>query len=149
MNIITIELCAEDRARLDRLSAALENANPLGRAAAALANLSNAAKAAADAAPAEEPAPDPVAVEVAEPEKYTPEEPEPPVAPPAPAEEPKKAPTVEELQAIVQELAAPGSAKRAAVRELVTSYASRVSLIPEDKRAEAMERLLALKEAKA
>lgn len=146
-NTITIELCAEDRARLDRLSKALENANPLGRAAAAIADLSTAARAAADAAPAGEPAPAPVAVVAAEPEKYTPEEPEPPVAPPADAGEPEKVPTAEELQAIVQELAAPGSAKRAAVRDLVKAYASRVSLIPEDKRAEVMERLLALKEA--
>lgn len=179
-NIITIELCAEDRARLDRLSAALENNNPLTKAAAAITNLAKSAKEAADAAPADMPremrrfksmedmaeyakvAWDAEHAEAAQdaatepepeaPMNDTPAEEEAPTAAPAPSEEvaePAPVPSVDELRAIVQELAAPGSSKRAAVRALVKSYADSVSNIPEDKRAEAMQKLIELKEGEA
>jgi hypothetical protein len=53
---------------------------------------------------------------------------------------------MEQLQALAQELLAPGSGKSAAVRKLIKSYAERVSLIPRDKWAEVYDALTALKE---
>lgn len=154
-NTITIELSAEDRARLDRLSAALEKATAPEipsemRRWGSIEEMAEFAKAAhAEAAvAAQEPATEP---EPATPENVTPEAEEAPWEAPweAPAAENVPVPTAEELQAVVQDLAKPGSPHRAAVRDIVKSYAERVSLIPEDKRAEVMEKLQALKEGKA
>lgn len=52
--------------------------------------------------------------------------------------------TKQDVQAMVQKLAAPSSPKRAEVRALVKSYASRVSEIPESKYPELMAKLAAL-----
>lgn len=131
-NIITIELCAEDRARLDRLTAALEAART------------------------------PVIIEetIAEPEEYatletspetpqkadeadkvetTPTEPETPKK----AEEPA-APevTAEDIRNKYMSLAT--TPKKAQAHALIKSYAERVSDIPADKRAEVLEKLTAL-----
>lgn len=105
MNHITIELCAEDRARLDGILEALRGQ--------------------AQPAPTEQPA--------AQEEKL-------------PWEESKPAVTLEQLQALAQELLAPGSGKSAAVRKLIKSHAERISLIPQDKWSEVYDALTALKE---
>ena len=162
MNTITIELCAEDRARLDNIAELL---GATGRIGDALVNLSDVLNQGArdtltarclDAVAdgirkmdAREPQDATTAPEPEAPKNDTPAPVEPAQETPAPAAEPVKVPTTEELQAIVQELAAPGSPKRAAVRDLVRSYAERVSLIHEDTRSEALQRLQELKEAKA
>lgn len=139
MNNITIkvELCEEDRARLDNILQALSG----GRSCAACVD-GIAKYVAAEvgqhikppAAPAEA---HPVADPFPEPEKPAPE-------PEKPAEPVKEAPKVSQadVQRLVVELSAAG--KKEAVREIVNSYAARVSLIPEDKLAEAWARLTAL-----
>lgn len=104
---MTIELCAEDRARLDNILAALAGGHTC--------------KCAETPAPAAEAAP------VAETE--------------APAET-KYVPSFEELQKKVLDLIAAG--KKPEVREIIKAYAVKVSDIPENKLAEAWERLTAL-----
>ena len=112
----TIELCAEDRKRLDALLVALT-----ARAAG------GPKETAPETIPEEVPE---VAEHVREVTKST-------------AEEPKKI-ELFDIQRKVVELAAAG--KKAAVRELITSYAERVSTIPEDKRAEVYQKLIALED---
>lgn len=116
MNTITIELCAEDRTRLDRIIAGLEakqasapEVNPtqnldqmtLEEAIAEVASLE------AEAAPS-----GPVSV------------------------------TLSDIQQKVVALSAAG--KKAQAREIVKAYAERVTLLPEDKYAEVMDKLSAL-----
>lgn len=119
MNTITIELCAEDRARLDAILEALTNGAP---------------KVEAKAEP-EHPVEDPF-----------PETKDPAVEPAPVVEAPKKpeAPKVkmEDVQQKVVALSAAG--KKAEVRAIVTAYAERVSAVPEDKLAEVLEKLNAL-----
>lgn len=124
---MTVELCAEDRARLDNILAALTAGGHACKCAETPAP-------AAEAAPAPETAP---AVEV-----YTPEAESPAAAAEEPKTEAKYVPTIDELQSKVMNLITAG--KKAEVREIVKSYAVKVSDIPEDKRAEAWERLTAL-----
>ena len=115
---MTIELCAEDRARLDNILAAL--------AGGQTCKCAESPAPVTEAAPVTETAP---AVEV-----YTPE-----------AESPAEAkytPSFDELQRKVLALIAAG--KKPEVREIVKSYAVKVSDIPEVKLAEAWERLTAL-----
>lgn len=115
---MTIELCAEDRARLDNILAALAG--------------SHTCKCAGSPAPVEVVAPVTEAVPAVE--VYTPE-----------AESPAEAkytPSFDELQRKVLALIAAG--KKPEVREIVKSYATKVSDIPEDKLAEAWERLTGL-----
>lgn len=131
-NNITIELCAEDRARIDRLTAALEAVRT------------------------------PIIVEetIAEPEEYdtletstetpqkadeadkvetTPAEPETPKN-----EEKTAAPevTVDDLRSKYMGLSA--TPKRDEARAIIKSYAEKISDIPADKRAEVLEKLNAL-----
>lgn len=98
MNTITIELCAEDRARLDRIIAGLE---------AKQASAPEVASLEAEAAPSV-----PVSV------------------------------TQSDIQQKVVALSAAG--KKAQAREIVKAYAERVTLLPEDKYAEVMDKLSAL-----
>jgi len=98
-NTITIELCAEDRKRLDDILAALQNRETVIETE--------------------------TTVEVVQVEET-------PIV------------TRDEVQALVQRLAAPTTGKRDAVRNIVKEYADKVSEIAEDKLAEVMERLNAL-----
>ena len=127
MNTITIELCAEDRARLDAILAALQD-KP---------NCSGCVEAAVKLAKTGETKPQPV--EQAEPEAEAPPEPE---AAPEPEKQPEKVVERSAIQRKVVELS--GAGKKAQVREIVTQYASCVSDIPEDKLVEAWDRLTAL-----
>lgn len=130
---VIVELCAEDRARLDRIAGLLADNQPKVYQTVP----TETAQEPATAPEAEAPVNDSPAPEA-------PEQPE-----PAAAEEPVKTVTKEELQALVQELAAPGTGKRDAVKAIVQQYAKKVSDIPEDKRAEVMQQLIDLKEGKA
>lgn len=123
MNTITIEFCKEDRERLDRLTAALNNAGtPFGEV------LPCPAKAPTEAPEKPQEAPKPEADKV-------------------PAEEPnaaqaENAATLADIQKKVVALSAAG--KKAQVRDIVKAYAERVSLIPEDKIPEVWDKLNAL-----
>ena len=117
-NHITIELCKEDRQRLDELIAfaALlvgdKNSKPL--------ELVRSAE--TEAHPVDEVSP-----------HTTPE----PAAPKA---------TREDVQALVLKLAAPGTGKKDEVKAIVNEYAKKVSDIPEDKLDEVMAKLNELAE---
>lgn len=130
-NHITIELCAEDRARIDRLTKAQEYNSKLIEAVLPHLTEGGAKPVTtleAQEAPTESPA-EPAAEPVA-------------TAEPDPVEEAKPAPTTQKLQQKVIALVNKG--KKADVSAIVKSYAATVSGIPEEKRAECMERLNAL-----
>lgn len=156
-NTITIELCAEDRARIDRLADLLD------------ARIRQAERIMAGAYEPEQPTePDPVQQAFAEvlanasaptekPTEATGEakaEPAPidhpadeslPWGEPAPAAEAKPIITQEQLQQKVTQLAAANNgALKAKVREIVQVYAKKVSDVPEDKRAEVWDKLTVL-----
>lgn len=118
-NTITFELCAEDRARLDRIIAALEGAS-------------------------HKEAPNAVTGLPEVPPEHPEAQPD-----PTPAEPAEKKITLEDLRAIVQELAAPNSGKYEQVKKIVNQYAPRVSQIPESDWPACYEQLIALKEGKA
>ena len=138
---LTVELCAEDRARLDNILAAVKNSNPLTRAATAITNM---AKSVQDAATAEAAQNAPHPVEPEKPNDNPPRSEEPATIKPA---QPAKAVSEAELRSLVQELLAAG--KRDAVFSIIQKYAHKVSDVPEEKRPEAMELLKAVKEGKA
>lgn len=139
---LTIELCADDRARLDKILEALsglqqpnchscvENAVGMTRGLAELAEKATAPEPVNDPEPTEEP-------ELAE-------EPE-------PTEEPAEAPkyTKADVQAIVQRLAAPTSKKREQAKAIVKEYAVKISAIPADKYDEVMGKLIELDKLEA
>lgn len=115
MNTITIELCAEDRARLDAILEALRGPRCAAEGSQAKAE-------------PEHPVADPFPEEP--PKEEAPKKPEPPKV------------KMEDVQQKVVELSAAG--KKAEVRAIVTAYAERVSNIPEAKLGEVMEKLLKL-----
>ena len=156
MNCITIELCAEDRARIDRLINALERK-------ACDSCVATALEFAGKAKPAE---PDPIQQKQAdtlakaseptvasENATHTPSE-----APasqtmhpvdealpwddPAPA--PVPVPSLEEFQKALTLRCAESETTKAKVRALLHEYAPAASKVPEDKRAEVLERLAKL-----
>lgn len=131
MNNITIELCKEDRERLDLLNAGLARLSNVQEALASVpAVLSAIPEQVEPAATPEQPAP----VEVPAP----PAKPEPVAAP-----EPEK-PQVKlaDVQKKVVDLSTAG--KKDAVKAVIQAYAPRVSAIPEDKLGEVLEKLTAL-----
>lgn len=140
---VTIELCAEDRARLDRIiglltesiapstaPAAKEEPKKVTNAADAVKAMENFAKGAA------EPTQETIAFDAPTTEPLKEEKPT----------EPKKAPpvSVQEVQALVIKLCQISDAKKTAAREVVNAYAMKVSDIPADKLPEAYKRLKAL-----
>lgn len=126
MNKITIELCAEDRARLDRLAEALERrtCDSCVRSALELAGAVPPAPIAAAETVAEQPAPAPVPDPVKEP------------TPP-----PVREISLEEFQKTLTLRCAESEAMKANVRELLHEYAPAASKVPPEKRAEVLERL--------
>lgn len=140
MNNITIELCAEDRARIDNLTAALEKFHDVVTIKLTPEQTQRMADLAVQAgetlkpepvaeAPKAEPTPEPVAPKAEEPKAE-------------PTAEPVKEVTVEELRAKVMQLINAG--KKDATRAIITSYAPNVTEIPADKRAEVLKKLNAL-----
>lgn len=119
---LTVELCEEDRARLDNI----------------LGTVTSIYKVIIDAQPAAQ-----------DPEPATPTE--------APdffldkkmnlPEEEKPQVTLEEVTALVRKMLAPESLHRDAVKQLIKTYAERVSAIPQDKLPEVKDKLNALKGA--
>jgi len=131
MNNITVELCTEDRARIDALFQELVNVRRLLAGAETEAPKAEAPKAAEPVKPAE--APKTEAPKQEAPKQATPE--------PAPAPKTEAAPaapevTVAELQAKVVELVNAG--KKAETREIILKYAQNVGSIPAEKRAEVL-----------
>lgn len=143
-NKITIELCTEDRARLDRLAAALEALQPptvtldtdraIREALTEVLETAEAPKNAAGEAEAVTPA-----------TTQTPEE-NPAIEESAPKAEPVEPTiTLEQIQQKVVQLAAgSGGSKKARVREIINAYAKKVSDLPEDKWTEVWDKLIAL-----
>lgn len=127
---ITIELCAEDRARLDGILEALKNHNCKGCVEAATAYT-----VAQMVAPVEPVAP--VSADEAEPKAEPAPEPEQPAV-----EEDAPAVSLGDIQQKVVTLSAAG--KKTQVRNIITAYASRVSAIPEDKVNEVWAKLAEL-----
>ena len=115
MNTITIALCQEDRARLDKIIEALEQTRMM---------------------PAEETIPE-EPNEVQEVMEAFKEE-----LAPEPVKESAKVVTLADIQKKVVELSAAG--KKAEVRDIITKYANRVSAIPGDKTAEVWNQLIGL-----
>lgn len=157
-NTITIELCSEDRARLDRLAEALERK----ACDKCVANVTEYLKAAAPTEP--KPETDPIQKALAETlakaegtveaPKNAPEEAEtstPTTTPPEEEkptdEEPTTPPTTKtvdrtELRAKVIELSAKGLKEQ--TKDIVRAYAQTVTAVPEDKIAECYAKLEAL-----
>lgn len=130
MTTLTIELCAEDRARLDGILEALTQHNCKGCVEAATAYT-----VAQMVAPVEPVAP--VAEAKEEPKAEPAPEPEQPAA-----KEDAPAVSLSDIQQKVVTLSAAG--KKAQVRDIITAYASRVSAIPEDKVGEVWQKLTEL-----
>jgi hypothetical protein len=153
MNQITIELCAEDRARLDRQAAALEYNSRLLEALL-LRLTDEGAKPGPAPVQVEPPATSPDnATETAE--AVTPpvahpaddvapwEAPEPTPAP-SPAPAPKAEVSLAEFQKALSLRCAESDTTKAKVRALLQEYAEAASKVPPEKRAEVLERLAAL-----
>ena len=133
---LTIELCADDRARLDKILEALtglqqpnchscvETAVGMTKSLAELAEKAAAQEQVNEPEPTEEP-------ELAE----------------EPIEEPKY--TQADILALVQRLAAPTSKKREQAKAIVKEYAVKVSAIPADKYDEVMGKLIELDKLEA
>lgn len=126
MNTITIELCKEDRKRLDDILTALAVAI-LKPEEVQKARTEQAAEAQAPAQEAAKP----------EPEATAPQQEE---SPAEPTEWPPV--TRADIQQLVVQLSAAG--KKAEVKEIVTAYAPRVSGIPEDKFVEVWQKLTSI-----
>jgi hypothetical protein len=136
-NRIIIELCAEDRARLDSIIAALEGNKPacdkcVDTVTAALTQQTPADVPTAAAQPQEDTHP------INDPSPF-PEPQEQPAEPAAPAV------TKEQIQKKVMQLATgPDKSKKEQVRAIVNEYAKKVTDLPEDKLPEVWTRLIAL-----
>ena len=140
-NNITIELCAEDRARLDRLYAVLthfaDRFAPVTPNDIELDDLQQKlADAMKNAAPAEAPKTAPEAHQAATPADIQPKQEAAAAAEPAQpdkAEDEIKVSRELIQQKVVQLSVAANGSKKAKVREIVNLYAKNVSGIPEDK----------------
>lgn len=137
-NQITIEFCAEDRARLDKLQTALEAiAESIGTKLVFVGS---------DDEPAEKATAPQVAQKSPAPTSNTAKTEKPAEANTMPTimTGPQTEPTVKlaDIQAKVVELSAKG--KKAQVRDIVKAYADRVTALPEDKWLEVFEKLTAL-----
>ena len=129
MNKITIELCAEDRARLDRLTEALEKRTCDKCVTTAMEYVKNATEAKSEPTVAEEPT-------IKEEETAPPGEETPAVT------EPTRKVDRAELRAKVIELSAKGLKEQ--TKDIVRVYAPTVSSVPEEKLTECFEKLVAL-----
>lgn len=137
MNVLTFELCAEDRARLDRLIAVQEATAVMLQALLGERDAyANAATQPIVAAPAPVPAADPVPA--APVEDVPPFEVAPPAVPVAPAV------TLEQIQKKATQIAAGSAAKKAKLRGIVNQYAPKVTDLPEGCWAAVWDALCAL-----
>ncbi len=140
---VTLELCAEDRARLDKLQATMDKMTftegvVLEGVVLEGVVLEGVVEAIATEAPKSEPVEEQLPEQVAIPEVVEPEK-----TPEPQTEEPKPAVTKSDIQRKVVALSQAG--KKAAVKDIVTAYGNtKVSDIPEDKLAEVLQKLTAL-----
>lgn len=153
MNEITIKLCEEDRARLDKLTAALElRAKQTEQWAPVPESIQEPTPEVKQdkptkkkaTAPTEKPA---ETQEAPAPITDTPEEEKPTEEPTAPAEKVAPSVTFEQIQQKVVQLAAGfGGTKKAQVREIINGYVEKVSKLKEmpDKWDEVWGKLTAL-----
>ena len=155
-NNITIELCAEDRARLDRLAEALERRMCDTCVSTAMEALKKAYEPKTETDPVQQALAETLAkaTDHAEAPKNATEEEEPSAQTSTPPEEEKPtdeahepeptAPAVtrDELKAKVIKLCAKGLKEQ--TRDIVREYAQTVTAIPEDKVTECYEKLVAL-----
>ncbi len=125
MNTITIELCQEDRARLDKIIEALEQSRTVE------VNSTPVAPRVESDEPKGEP----------QTEQETPTEAQEGTEEAA-VEVKNKEVSLSDIQKKVVELSAAG--KKAEVRDIITKYASRVSAIPAEKTAEVWSQLIGL-----
>ena len=132
-NLITIELCAEDRARLDRLTAALEKRTTQVDELYGKEMPSRTASEPAEEKPAETTQPEQEPTPEAEPATKPSNEPTKETAPQV---------TIEDIRGKVLELT--GAGKKDEVRAIIHQYATKVPDIPENKRAEVLEKLTKL-----
>lgn len=123
---ITIELCAEDRARLDRLTAALEAARTPVVTEENLFEL------------ADYETPEPVK------EEQTPQETATVQNAPTEAELVHVVPTVTKQDILQKVIALCGAGKKAEAKDVITTYADSVSDLPESALAEVWDKLIAL-----
>lgn len=153
-NTITIELCAEDRARLDRLAAALEG-KACDKCVASALTWSEQQRGqeapAQEATEAESPAENTTeatgATEAAAPPVTQPEEETATAAEDAPVEATEPTVTLGQIQQKVVQLAAGfNGSKKAAVRAIINNYGAKVSDLKDhpDKWAEVWGKLTAL-----
>lgn len=134
MNTITIELCKEDRQRLDNLFYNL--AVLIERLPAPIAKLSDTAVN-HDRAPIEVPNETEAYVESLAPVEEAPA----PVAEPAPEVKPV---SLAEFQKAVTLAVSKGAEAKKAVKEIINKYAASVSAVPEDKRADIIAELASI-----
>lgn len=149
-NTITLRLCDDDRARLDKITALLENLleNGLPGCSCCAQDVAKAVSQCVNTATEEKPVQTPTAPQeqaaehpVADPFP-TPEAPAPAEETPSPAEEKEPTVTLEQIQQKVVKLAASGAgvkdpalieqakAKKAKVREIINAHAPKVSELP-------------------
>lgn len=129
MTTITIELCAEDRARLDGILEALKSHSCKGCVETIACTIAQMTALVEPVEPISEAKEEPKAEPTPEPEQ-------PAVKEDAPAV------SLSDIQQKVVTLSAAG--KKAQVRDIITAYASRVSAIPEDKVGEVWQKLTEL-----
>ena len=133
MNVITIELCQEDRARLDKIIEALEQSHAIVVNSMPVVHNVESDETKAET---EEPMEGQGTVEeIVETTEHFP-------AKEAPIEEPIKVVPLSDIQKKVVELSAAG--KKAEVRDVITKYANRVSAIPAEHTAEVWSQLIGL-----
>lgn len=131
MNKIVIELCAEDRARLDRLADALDRG--CSSCSASLSEALTSLISKAQVAPATKPEPVTAPAEI---------EPQEIVAPaPAPAPDPVPVVSLAEFQKALTLRCSESPEVKAKVRALLNQYAAAASAVPAEKRAEILEKL--------
>ena len=150
MNNIIIELSAEDRARLDRLTEALERRAqqeaPVIVTAADPVKEKLAEVMAKAAEPTEAPKNAPETTEAPTLTTTPPTEEKATAEETAPTEEAKPTVTTEQIRQKVILLSAVGGQKKAKAREIVSAYAPKISDLPEDKLTEVWDKLTALEQ---
>lgn len=149
MNKITIEFCAEDRARLDKLTAALEKRATVEVGIAVEGTEELNKRLAAALADAEEPKTEAKAetpTNTHEEEKAPENDAEKDHMPWEEAEAKAPSVTLEQIQQKVVQLAASGAEKKAKVRSVISAYGTKVSDLKEqpDKWDEVWEKLAAV-----
>lgn len=150
MSLITVELCSEDRARLDAVIDALANLTSCASCVASVAPLLEKASAIVDAAPASLVEPQKIADSASSastPSNDTaPEADVAQTAADAPETAPWESPVVSlaEFQKALSLRCSESDAMKAKVRALLHEYAPAASQVPEAKRAEVMARLASL-----